>query len=100
MVLPSPAVSDQPAGGFESQARSGSTPFPCFDGLRAIAALAVVLTHATFATGATGRMTAGAVFARLESGVAVFFAISGFLLYRPFVADHFAGTRSIRMVPF
>jgi peptidoglycan/LPS O-acetylase OafA/YrhL len=93
-------VSGQPSGGFESQARSGPAAFPCVDGLRAIAALAVVLTHAAFASGATGRMSAGAVFARLESGVAVFFAISGFLLYRPFAAAHFAGTDTVRPWPF
>jgi peptidoglycan/LPS O-acetylase OafA/YrhL len=45
-------------------------------------------------------MAAGSVFARLDSGVAVFFAISGFLLYRPFVSDHLAGTASVRPLPF
>jgi peptidoglycan/LPS O-acetylase OafA/YrhL len=100
MVLPSPAVSAQPSGGFESQARSGPSAFPSFDGLRAIAALAVLVTHAAYVTGATGRMSAGAVFARLESGVAVFFAISGFLLYRPFAAAHLAGTPDVRPLPF
>jgi peptidoglycan/LPS O-acetylase OafA/YrhL len=65
--------------------------FPCFDGLRAIAALTVVLVHVTFAVGANYRSTAGAYFVRMDIGVAIFFLISGFLLYRPFVAALFEG---------
>ncbi|HXQ90730.1 MAG TPA: acyltransferase, partial [Acidimicrobiales bacterium] len=65
--------------------------FPCFDGLRAIAAILVVLVHTAFASGFTVRSPAGIYTARLEIGVAVFFLISGFLLYRPFVASHIAG---------
>ncbi|MCW3015713.1 MAG: acyltransferase [Solirubrobacterales bacterium] len=67
--------------------------FPHFDALRAIAAVSVVLFHAVgfwgggLADGAAGR----AFIARLEVGVPVFLAISGFLLYRPFVAAHAAG---------
>jgi hypothetical protein len=38
------------------------------------------------------RTSLGPYTARGEIGVAVFFLISGFLLYRPFVAAHFAGT--------
>jgi len=65
--------------------------FPCFDGLRAIAAILVVLVHTSFASGFTLRSSAGIYTARLEIGVAVFFLISGFLLYRPFAASHIAG---------
>jgi peptidoglycan/LPS O-acetylase OafA/YrhL len=65
--------------------------FPCFDGLRAIAALLVVLVHTSFASGFTLRGRDGIYTARLEIGVAVFFLISGFLLYRPFAASHIAG---------
>ncbi|MCU1379366.1 MAG: putative integral rane acyltransferase [Acidimicrobiales bacterium] len=61
--------------------------FPCFDGLRAIAAVTVVFHHAGFATGASFR-SGGSYLARMDSGVTVFFLISGFLLYRPFVAAH------------
>jgi peptidoglycan/LPS O-acetylase OafA/YrhL len=59
--------------------------FPLFDSLRAIAALAIFGTHAYASLHANdsglGRQFAG----RLEVGVYIFFAISGFLLYRPFV---------------
>jgi peptidoglycan/LPS O-acetylase OafA/YrhL len=67
--------------------------FPHFDALRAVAAVSVVLFHAIgfwgggLADGAAGR----AFIARMEVGVPVFLAISGFLLYRPFVAAHAAG---------
>jgi peptidoglycan/LPS O-acetylase OafA/YrhL len=65
--------------------------FPCFDGLRALAALSVVGVHTTFVSGFTGRSGLGNYAARLEIGVAVFFVISGFLLYRPFALAHFDG---------
>jgi peptidoglycan/LPS O-acetylase OafA/YrhL len=62
-----------------------ATRFPLFDSLRAIAALAIVGTHAGFPAALyTGHSDAGRFAARLEVGVAVFFLISGFLLYRPF----------------
>ena len=62
-----------------------------FDGLRAIAALLVVAVHLSFDTGVTTRHARiGDFTARAEIGVSVFFLISGFLLYRPFVAAHLA----------
>lgn len=61
--------------------------FPCFDGLRAVAAVTVVFHHASFATGAEFRQW-GQFPARMDSGVTIFFLISGFLLYRPYVAAH------------
>jgi peptidoglycan/LPS O-acetylase OafA/YrhL len=51
---------------------------------RALAALAVMLTHAGFLSGATGRHTLPGFLARMDIGVAVFFVLSGFLLYRPY----------------
>jgi peptidoglycan/LPS O-acetylase OafA/YrhL len=65
--------------------------FPCFDGLRAVAAVLVVLVHTSFASGFTLRSATGIYTARFELGVSVFFLISGFLLYRPFAASHIAG---------
>jgi peptidoglycan/LPS O-acetylase OafA/YrhL len=62
--------------------------FPCFDGLRALAALSVLLTHVAFASGANSAHILGAFFARMDGGVAVFFVLSGFLLYRPFIVAH------------
>lgn len=66
--------------------------FPCFDGLRAIAAIVVLLTHVSFVTTAN-RVVGGSYFARFDSGVAIFFVISGFLLYRPFVTAALRGER-------
>jgi len=71
---------------------SNRNRFPCFDGLRAIAALTVVGVHTSFVSGFTGRGGLGDYTARLEIGVSVFFVISGFLLYRPFAASHFDRT--------
>jgi len=59
---------------------------PALTGLRAIAALLVVGTHAAFATGALTHGYLGAIYARLEIGVSIFFALSGFLLFRPWVS--------------
>lgn len=68
--------------------------FPCFDGLRAIAAITVVLVHTAFVSGFTTASPYGIYTARLEVGVSVFFLISGFLLYRPFAASHIAGRQA------
>jgi peptidoglycan/LPS O-acetylase OafA/YrhL len=62
--------------------------FACFDGLRAIAAVSVLLLHTAWMSGFTSRSWLGAYTSRLEIGVSVFFLISGFLLYRPFAVSH------------
>jgi peptidoglycan/LPS O-acetylase OafA/YrhL len=53
------------------------------DTYRAMAATAVVATHAAFQTGVTLHGPFGGLLARLDVGVAIFFALSGFLLYQP-----------------
>ncbi len=58
---------------------------PALTGMRAMAALLVVGTHAAFATGTLTHGYLGAIYARLEIGVSIFFALSGFLLFRPWV---------------
>ena len=70
--------------------------FPGLDGLRAIAAVMVIFTHVADATGSYSSTFLGAFFARMDAGVAVFFVLSGFLLYRPFVVAHFAGLAAAR----
>ena len=71
--------------------------FEGFDGLRAIAAIAVALTHSAFISGFNVHSdTSGPFSARLDIGVAVFFVISGFLLYRPFVLARFRATSGPR----
>jgi peptidoglycan/LPS O-acetylase OafA/YrhL len=61
------------------------------DGIRGLAAVAVVVTHVGFESGASFRGMLGAFAARGEIGVAIFFVLSGFLLYRPFAAAHASG---------
>lgn len=57
--------------------------FPCLDGARALAATAVVGTHAAFWTGGDTSSLVGRAFARFDVGVPIFFVLSGFLLSRP-----------------
>jgi peptidoglycan/LPS O-acetylase OafA/YrhL len=84
--------------------------FPYFDALRAIAALSVLVTHASGLTAFNSGNPLGAITARLNVGVAIFFVLSGFLLYRPFVAARldgrpapsvlgYARRRALRIVP-
>ncbi|HEY3725048.1 MAG TPA: acyltransferase [Acidimicrobiia bacterium] len=77
-----------------------SSRFPCFDGLRALAALSVLLTHVAFASGANSASILGVFFARMDGGVAVFFVLSGFLLYRPFILAHVRGRPAPAAGPF
>jgi len=93
IVLPAPSASTA-----EGVAIPGDVPrdrrrhFACFDGYRAIAAASIVVFHVAFFSGITFRHpVAGLFLARLDVGVSLFFVISGFLLYRPFVAAHLAG---------
>ena len=93
---PKHALSTEPAPiapGPEAAVAPRPPRFPAFDGLRAIAAVTVVVVHVSFVSGLTPRNphAVGMYTARLEIGVSVFFLISGFLLYRPFVVAHLAG---------
>lgn len=54
-------------------------------GLRAVAALLIVGTHAAYGTGQLSNSYLGTLYARLEVGVPIFFVLSGFLLFRPWV---------------
>ncbi|HET9732662.1 MAG TPA: acyltransferase [Acidimicrobiales bacterium] len=70
---------------------SSPARFPCFDGLRAFAALSVIVVHTGFASGFSIKNPLGIYTARADIGVSVFFLISGFLLYRPFAVAHLSG---------
>jgi peptidoglycan/LPS O-acetylase OafA/YrhL len=72
------------------------TRFPAVDGLRAIAALAVVTAQVGLHTHAP---LAGVV-SRLDVGWAIFCAISGFLLYRPHVLAWFSATEPPLTLPY
>jgi len=80
----------EPGERAEAAAHKGSatTFFSGFDGLRAIAALAVLVTHVWLASSYRG--PGSTWLTQLDVGVPVFFVISGFLLYRPFVAARLA----------
>jgi peptidoglycan/LPS O-acetylase OafA/YrhL len=96
-------VSDAAAGGIESAARpEGARPlhYPAFDGLRAIAALTIVVTHVYAATVPSVPEPLEPFFARFDIGVAIFFVISGFLIYRPFAAAHLEGRPGPAVLPF
>ncbi|BBY46273.1 acyltransferase family protein [Mycolicibacterium celeriflavum] len=54
-------------------------------GIRAVAALLVMLTHAAYTTGKYPQGYVGLVYSRAEIGVPIFFVLSGFLLFAPWV---------------
>jgi peptidoglycan/LPS O-acetylase OafA/YrhL len=92
---PSPAVAPPP----------GNPRFPLFDSLRGLAVLAVVTFHVALVTGALQRRFFGDV-TSVAGAMAppVFFAISGFLLYRPWLVRppgvaRFARGRVLRILP-
>lgn len=84
------AGADSAGGGGGPLAPLPRVHYPCFDGLRAIAAFSVIVVHVSAASGFNLRNRLGAFTARTDIGVAVFFLISGFLLYRPFADAAFA----------
>lgn len=53
--------------------------------MRAVAALGVLTTHVAFQTGAVQLPVIGPILGRLDLAVALFFGLSGFLLWRPYV---------------
>lgn len=60
-----------------------STVFPGLYGVRAVGALFVLVTHVGFHSGAALNTSFAGLLSRLDSGVAIFFVLSGFLLFRP-----------------
>jgi len=76
--------------------------FPLFDSLRAMAALAVLGAHAAVFAGleTSAGTTLGRYAARLDAGVAIFFVISGCLLYRPFVRARLDGAPAPATGPY
>ncbi|WP_371821004.1 acyltransferase family protein [Tsukamurella sp. PLM1] len=70
----------------------GKTRVAPLTGLRAVAAGAVCLTHAAYWTGHYTDDFVGHLWARFEIGVPIFFALSGFLLFRPWVRLLMDGT--------
>jgi len=82
---------------------------PAVEGMRACAAMGVVVTHVAFQTGHSSG-AAGRLFGRFDLAVAVFFAVSGFLLWRGHAAaargsgsrprtGHYLRSRAVRIMP-
>ena len=94
----------------EGQQVGGIRSFlPAVEGMRACAAMGVVVTHVAFQTGHSSGV-AGRLFGRFDLAVAVFFALSGFLLWRGHAAaardlgsrprtGHYLRSRVIRIMP-
>ncbi len=87
---PEPAVTPPP----------GNPRFPLFDGLRAVAVMSVLVGHAAGVTAFNAENRLGILTARLDVGVTIFFLLSGFLLYRPFVSARERGTPPVRWRDF
>lgn len=92
------AASAAPAAGPAAQAGAvaAAVRFPTFEGLRALCAFGVLAYHAgTFTDLTWGRDAEvgglGPWVQHLNVGVSVFFVLSGFLLFRPFVLAHLGG---------
>ena len=82
---------------------------PAVEGMRACAAIGVVITHVAFQTGHSSGVD-GRLFGRFDLAVAVFFALSGFLLWRGHAAaarglgsrpstGHYLRSRVVRIMP-
>jgi len=69
------------------------TSFGGLNGIRAVGALLVLTTHVGFHSGAALNSTFNGLLSRMDVGVAIFFVISGFLLFRPHVVGWLLGTR-------
>src|SRR6202000_726428 len=94
----------------DSQQVGGVRNFlPAVEGMRACAAMGVVVTHVAFQTGHSSGVD-GRVFGRFDLAVAVFFALSGFLLWRGHAAaarklgprprtGHYLRSRVVRIMP-
>jgi peptidoglycan/LPS O-acetylase OafA/YrhL len=70
-------------GGLESVSKAERVA--SLTGIRAVAALLVMMTHAAYTTGKYTHGYVGLVYSRMEIGVPIFFVLSGFLLFGPWV---------------
>ncbi len=102
-ALTTPSIPGQPGS-------PRSRHFLLFDSMRAIAVLGVILIHVGATSGANNLAWYGVATAQGRMGVRIFFLISAFLLYRPFVMAHlsnrpdpgirsYAWRRALRILP-
>jgi peptidoglycan/LPS O-acetylase OafA/YrhL len=83
MTLPKGVKEPVAQGGLESVSKAERVA--SLTGIRAIAALLVMATHAAYTTGKYTHGYLGLVYSRMEIGVPIFFVLSGFLLFGPWV---------------
>lgn len=76
-------------GGLVSLA--GADRIPSLTGVRAVAAILVLATHAAYTTGKYTHGYLGVLYSRMEIGVPIFFVLSGLLLFGPWVRAAVAG---------
>ena len=88
--MTAPGQVDQ--GGLE--AVSAVDRVPSLTGVRALAAMLVVATHAAYTTGKYTHGFVGLVYSRMEIGVPIFFVLSGYLLFGPWVRAAASGAAS------
>ena len=105
-----PPATMQSAATWKSGRVGGTRTFlPAVEGMRACAAIGVVITHVAFETGHSSGFD-GRLFGRFDLAVAVFFALSGFLLWRSHAAaarglaprpatGHYLRSRVVRIMP-
>ena len=74
--------------------------FPLVDGVRAIAALTIFVFHVCFHLGLLSTDTLSRYLGNLNVGVPIFFVVSGFLIYRPFVAKRFDDDPAPELEPY
>jgi peptidoglycan/LPS O-acetylase OafA/YrhL len=79
-------------GGLEQV--SGVDRVASLTGIRAVAAILVVGTHAAYTTGKYTHGYFGLLCSRMEMGVPIFFVLSGFLLFRPWAKSAATGGRA------
>ena len=84
-----------------SAPRPGRRRFPAVDGLRALAATLVVVVHVgAFADAPDPAPLSNVVSAFAQFAVTIFFTVTAFVLYRPFIAARAAGAPEPAIGPF
>ena len=78
-----------------------SQRFPLIDSMRGVAALSVLLLHVAAYADKLGPQSTGHQYLQhLDVGVWIFFIVSGFVLFRPFVRAHLLGASEPRVGPY
>lgn len=73
---------------------------PFLDGVRSLSALMILVMHASSASGLAKVPVVGDLITRTEVGPAIFFALSGYLLAKPWVRAQYGGGRRVDLKRF